>query len=154
MKLHMAILLLAAASPTPSVANSWTADDVWSTGALSVGHAPLIKIDAVFPPPAREKNASGWLAYRFEIDASGQVRNPQVVSSSRQDLFGPASLAALARWSYSPSEEPDRTGCALFLFQSAAAPINVSELASSVGAKLDCGRESLHMLVPSSLVLP
>jgi periplasmic protein TonB len=66
---------------------------------------PLVRIDPVYPTRALTKEIEGWVRVRFNINAVGEVTNPEIVASNPANVFDTEVLKAVARWRYTPKIE-------------------------------------------------
>lgn len=98
-------------------------------GCVSSGDRPLQLISgagAPYPAQARERGIEGFVMVRYDVDPSGQVVNPTVVSAEPAGVFDEAAITAVAAWKYSPRMVDGR-------------PVTVRGLTSRVSFKLDGG---------------
>ena len=74
-------------------------------GCAAGGDRPLQLVSgagAPYPAEARERGLEGFVMVRYDVDESGRVVNPEVVSAQPAGVFDAAALAAVASWQYSP----------------------------------------------------
>jgi protein TonB len=69
---------------------------------------PLVRIQPIYPPDARQRRIEGWVTMRFTISATGAVKDPVVVEANPPGVFDSAALRALRRWKYRPRVEEGR----------------------------------------------
>jgi TonB family protein len=65
---------------------------------------PLVRIAPEYPSRALRQKQCGWVRLAFDITEIGTVEDARVVEAS-DTVFGPAAVAALARWRYNPKIE-------------------------------------------------
>jgi periplasmic protein TonB len=66
---------------------------------------PLVRIDPIYPTRALTKEIEGWVRVRFNINAAGEVTNPEIVASNPANVFDAEVLKAVVRWRYTPKIE-------------------------------------------------
>jgi periplasmic protein TonB len=96
----LAIALASAIAPSAPLAAAQTTTKrvVISSG---VAQSLLIqKVNPVYPPEAKAAKVSGTVVLRIEIDTTGTVQNPQVVSGN--SMLQQSSLDAVKQWRYRP----------------------------------------------------
>lgn len=64
--------------------------------------APLVRIEPQYPRQAAMGGVEGWVRLRFDITATGDVTNVEVVESEPRRIFDQAARAAVLRWKYRP----------------------------------------------------
>ncbi len=74
-------------------------------GCVSGGDRPLQLVSgagAPYPAEARAQGIEGFVMVRYDVDESGRVVNPAVVSAQPAGVFDEAALTAVSDWKYSP----------------------------------------------------
>jgi periplasmic protein TonB len=64
---------------------------------------PLVRLEPDYPPRALARGVEGYVRVEMDIDASGSVRDPRVVSASPTGVFDAAVIRAVRRWRYRPA---------------------------------------------------
>ncbi len=62
---------------------------------------PLVRVDADYPPQARQRKLEGWVQVSFTITTAGSVKDASVVKSSHS-LFERNAVQAVNKWKYQP----------------------------------------------------
>ena len=63
---------------------------------------PLVRMQPKYPIEAARNGIEGWVELRFTIDASGQVKDVQVIDSQPKRVFDQEARRALLKWKYKP----------------------------------------------------
>ena len=71
----------------------------FSGEALAVP-APVKREAPEYPKGAEKRGIEGYVALKFNVDASGNVVSPQVVEASPPGVFDAAAIEALSKWKY------------------------------------------------------
>jgi protein TonB len=73
-----------------------------ATAATAAGTSPKLVKQTMpkYPKGAQELQIEGWVELEFNVDGSGNVVAPHVVSASPPGIFDAAALRALAKWKY------------------------------------------------------
>jgi protein TonB len=66
---------------------------------------PLVRVQPMYPPSARQQKIEGWVKLRFNIGAAGAVESPVVVDALPAGVFEQAAVRAIKRWKYKPRVE-------------------------------------------------
>ncbi|WP_372859397.1 TonB family protein [Pseudoalteromonas sp.] len=66
---------------------------------------PLYRVNPKYPQNKARFNKDGSVVMEFEVDESGFVKNPQVISSEGGVAFEKSAVEALAQWRYAPKFE-------------------------------------------------
>ncbi len=61
---------------------------------------PLVRIQPLYPPHARDQRIEGVVRVAFTVDVDGSVKNPMIVSSKPTELFDYAVLSAIRHWKF------------------------------------------------------
>jgi len=60
------------------------------------------KVDAKYPKEAYEKGIEGWVWLEFDVDASGAVKDVDIIDAFPNKTFNRAIYNAVRRWRYEP----------------------------------------------------
>jgi protein TonB len=66
---------------------------------------PLVRVNAIYPERARQREIEGWVDVIFTISAAGTVKDPVVVGRHPSSIFDRAALRAIRKWKYNPKVE-------------------------------------------------
>ncbi|WP_111977598.1 energy transducer TonB [Algibacillus agarilyticus] len=55
-----------------------------------------------YPIDAARKGISGWVKMRFDVDATGNVKNIHIIEANPALIFNQSAVNALAPWQYKP----------------------------------------------------
>ena len=66
---------------------------------------PLYRVNPKYPKNKARFSKDGSVVMEFEVDESGFVKNPQVISSEGGVAFEKSAVEALAQWRYAPKFE-------------------------------------------------
>jgi protein TonB len=61
---------------------------------------PLVRVDPVYPPQARQRRIEGWVDVEFTIGPAGTVEDVKVIGSNPRGVFEQATLRAVRRYRY------------------------------------------------------
>jgi protein TonB len=61
---------------------------------------PLVRVDPLYPPQARQRRIEGWVDIEFTIGPAGTVDDPKVIGAHPRTVFEQAALRAVRRWRY------------------------------------------------------
>ena len=61
---------------------------------------PLVRIQPLYPPHARDQRIEGVVRVAFTVDIDGSVKNPVIVSSKPTEIFDYAVLSAIRHWKF------------------------------------------------------
>jgi len=61
---------------------------------------PLVRVDPVYPPKARQRRIEGWVDVEFTIGPAGTVEDPKVIGANPPGIFEQATLRAVRRYRY------------------------------------------------------
>ncbi len=61
---------------------------------------PLVRVDPVYPPQARQRRIEGWVDIEFTIGPAGTVEDPKVIGANPRSVFEQSALRAVRRWRY------------------------------------------------------
>ncbi len=64
---------------------------------------PIIKILPFYPPGARARGLIGKVEIAFVVNAEGEVRNIEIISSTPGTVFVNSAVRALERWRFKPA---------------------------------------------------
>lgn len=71
-------------------------------GTQDSAPAPLVRVEPQYPRQAAMSGQEGWVRLRFDINASGDVENVEVVDSEPRRVFDSSARQAVLRWKYRP----------------------------------------------------
>ncbi len=61
---------------------------------------PLVRIQPLYPPHARDRRIEGVVRVAFTVDIDGSVQDPVIVSSKPPQMFDYAVLSAIRHWKF------------------------------------------------------
>ncbi len=61
---------------------------------------PLVRVDPVYPPQARQRRIEGWVDIEFTIGPAGTVEDLKVIGANPRGVFEQATLRAVRRYRY------------------------------------------------------
>ena len=84
-----------------------TAVELGKASDLSAGSSdrdvvPLVRVDPVYPPKAKQRGIEGWVDFEFTIGPAGTVENAKVIGSHPKGVFERSALRAVRRYRYNP----------------------------------------------------
>lgn len=65
-------------------------------------HLPIVRVGAVYPARALERNIEGYVVVEFVVTQTGTVRNPVVIVADPPGYFERAALTAVQKFKYKP----------------------------------------------------
>jgi TonB family protein len=68
---------------------------------------PIHQVEPDYPPDRKASNESGVVVVEFDIDETGRVRDPRVVSATHESFAAP-TLAAVRDWRFEPAQREGR----------------------------------------------
>jgi protein TonB len=71
-------------------------------GTGDAAPTPLVRIEPQYPRQAAMSGQEGWVQLRFDISATGEVQNVEVMKSQPARIFDSAARAAVLKWKYRP----------------------------------------------------
>lgn len=77
------------------------------TGLVDTEATPIVRVEPIYPRIALEKRLEGWVLVQFDVESTGDVVNPRVLSAEPARIFDRAVLNAVKKWKYGP---PTRNG--------------------------------------------
>ena len=89
---------------------------------LNQDYQPLSKVEPEYPREALLNNIEGYVIIRFEIDESGSVANPKVITARPPNVFNESALNAVEQFKYTPKyvdgqPTPVKDGTIRFLYE-------------------------------------
>jgi protein TonB len=66
---------------------------------------PLVRVDAQYPPRAKQLRIEGWVEVAFGVTKVGTVKDATVIGSKPSLIFDRAAIDAVRRWRYNPKIE-------------------------------------------------
>ena len=66
---------------------------------------PLVRVDAEYPPRARQQGIEGWVELEFTITPVGTVDDVKVLAAQPPYIFDRAAVNAVRRYRYNPKIE-------------------------------------------------
>ncbi len=73
------------------------------SGSQSGFATPIVRIQPNYPVDAARDGIEGWVQLQFTIDASGKVRDVEVVDAQPKRIFDREARRAMLRWKYKPT---------------------------------------------------
>ncbi|MGH8614736.1 MAG: energy transducer TonB [Gammaproteobacteria bacterium] len=61
---------------------------------------PLVRIQPLYPPHARDHSIEGLVRVAFTVDVDGSVKDPVIVSAKPTEIFDYAVLSAIRHWKF------------------------------------------------------
>lgn len=73
---------------------------IMGKAAADTDAVPMVRVNPMYPPEARQQRLEGWVRMEFSISKSGSVMNAKVLSSKPPGIFDEAALKAISKWKY------------------------------------------------------
>lgn len=61
---------------------------------------PLVRVQPLYPPHARERRIEGEVRVAFTVNVDGSVKDPVIVSANPPDIFDYAVLSVMRLWKF------------------------------------------------------
>jgi protein TonB len=100
-----AVAVPAVAAPTQKVKLVGGLGVSAAAGPSDADVIPLVRVQPMYPPSARQQKIEGWVKLRFNIGTTGRVESPVVVDALPAGVFEHAAIRAIKRWKYKPRVE-------------------------------------------------
>lgn len=101
--------VLSPPSDLPAINVPLLTDPVFYTAQqVDVHPQPLAKIEPQYPDPARSQGMTGLIELRLKIDASGRVRDLEVLKASPAGVFEQSALDAFRDVRFAPAQKDGR----------------------------------------------
>ncbi len=121
---------------------------------LNQDYQPRSRVEPEYPREALLNSIEGYVIIRFEIDESGSVANPRVLTAKPPNVFDESALTAVAQFKYTPKyvdgqPTPVKDGNIRFLYEipdeeSKSPGRALRDPASSTQARYSMRRHSLR----------
>lgn len=73
---------------------------IMGKAAADTDAVPMVRVNPMYPPEARQQRVEGWVRMEFTISKAGTVKNAKVLSSKPPGIFDEAALKAISKWKY------------------------------------------------------
>jgi TonB family protein len=85
--------------------------------SLDAVSAPVVRVDAKYPPAASRRGTDGYVCMNFTVQADGSVSDICVSDQRPGQLFDREAAAALAQWKFKPTKAPYKSGTCTQFYQ-------------------------------------
>jgi protein TonB len=81
------------------------ATNIDSAGGGDREAVPLVRVDASYPPRAKQQGIEGYVELRFTITPVGTIADVEVMRSKPPYIFDREAIRAVRKWRYNPKLE-------------------------------------------------